>query len=338
MDIRSARILRSLAVISPLVAAGSVATEAHAIELVTHDSNTGTMTVTLSDGGDETFIDDIGPNIVVEDSTGAVVYSAPAAQLSFVVVYGGNGDDFIGNSTDLALEAWGYDGDDVIINSGSGDVEFYGGNNDDLLVGDEGDDYIEGGEGNDQIYGADGNDQLYGGAGNDEIRGEQNDDFIDGGPDIDDVSGGGGDDTVINGEIGSFCDLYDDQTITLFSNHGRFVSAGGAAAGYAFTQVVSDGTDEQFVVECQSENTIAVRTSHDLYVQALGSSGSASLGQTATIGTTEIWTPQLQDDGRWAFRSVYDLHIRARPSNANYLVDQYGGAVGAWKHFEVTRQ
>lgn len=136
---------------------------------------------------------------------------------------------------------------------------------------------------------------------------------------------------------GSFCERYDGETVTLWSSHGRFVSAGGSAKGYAFTQEASAGADEQFVVECDLDGSFALRTSHDLYLQSLGGGAPASLSQTDTVGTTETWWPHAID-GKWAFSSDEDreLYIRARPSDANYLVDLYDGAVAGWKHFQVT--
>ncbi|MCH9688430.1 MAG: hypothetical protein K0V04_43770 [Deltaproteobacteria bacterium] len=151
--------------------------------------------------------------------------------------------------------------------------------------------------------------------------------------------GQGGDPEIPEGDghfaEGSFCDLYNGESITLHGTHGRFVSSGGLASGGSLTQVITAGTDEQFEVTCRSGTKVTLQTSNGQFLDALGDTGPSSIGQHADLGSNRAWVPEQQSDGRWAFRSFGGLHIRARPSGANYVVDLYGGAVGTWKHFTV---
>src|SRR5439155_3596865 len=63
--------------------------------------------------------------------------------------YGGDGNDFIGNSGD------------------GGSNRFYGDAGDDTIIGGNGDDSLYGGGGNDSLYGAGADNYLSGGGGND---------------------------------------------------------------------------------------------------------------------------------------------------------------------------
>jgi Ca2+-binding RTX toxin-like protein len=157
----------------------------------------------------------------------------------FTEIYGGNGDDFIVNSSTGTLWAYGGSAQDTLHGGDIAD-RLYGENGNDLLVGGEfsysianttgeitqwdaatGDDYLDGGEGIDALYGLDGNDVLIGGDGDDSnvytlyapgntlgdtfagtkcgLYGGSGNDFLDGGRGIDYLDGGTGDDTMVGG-------------------------------------------------------------------------------------------------------------------------------------------
>lgn len=146
------------------------------------------------------------------------------------------GDDVLSNSTAIAVDAIGGDGNDIfqggsgknIFHGGDGDDQLVGGDNADQLYGDAGNDtcvgnggpdalhggpgadILNGGAGVDAIFGGTGNDQIVGGAGDDSLNGNEDDDTIngDGGADTifgglgsDEIHGGPGADTI-NGDAG----------------------------------------------------------------------------------------------------------------------------------------
>ncbi len=135
---------------------------------------------------------------------------------------------------------------------------------------------------------------------------------------------------------GSFCDLYDDETITLLSTHGRYVSSQDLASGGSFNQAAAVDANAQFLVQCRSATRITLQTNDGKFLKALGDTAPSGIGPNNNTNTSvTIWIPELQASGHWAFRNFNGLHMRARPSGAAYVVDLYDGAVGNWKHFEV---
>jgi Ca2+-binding RTX toxin-like protein len=127
------------------------------------------------------------PNQVTEnvvyslDGNDTVISSQSAPQL-----YGGLGNDFLGNAGNGEGYLEGGAGNDTL-HGGTVRDQLYGGSDTDLLIGGEfdyaaagsgtiilyetevgsGDDYLEGGSGTDSLWGLDGSDALYGGDGND---------------------------------------------------------------------------------------------------------------------------------------------------------------------------
>ncbi|MFO0845752.1 MAG: hypothetical protein U0797_25765 [Gemmataceae bacterium] len=93
--------------------------------------------------------------------------------------YGFGGNDYINNNVgSLRLNAWGGEGDDVLIGDASNDIlQGEGGN--DKLFGYGGNDDLRGGWGLDYVYGGDGNDWMDGGAGDGFI------DYLEGGRGVD---------------------------------------------------------------------------------------------------------------------------------------------------------
>jgi hypothetical protein len=157
---------------------------------VNGDNNASNVSITQS-----------GLTVSVNDSANGFSYSKTfasttelnAAKLQFVG--GASADRVVMYAPNLALNAWGYGGNDYL--------EGY--NAADILVGGNGDDILRGYGGNDQMWGEAGNDDLYGMAGIDSLYGGANSDFLDAGSASGEtVSGGDGYDfnayvTAING-------------------------------------------------------------------------------------------------------------------------------------------
>jgi Ca2+-binding RTX toxin-like protein len=147
-----------------------------------------------------------------------------------------------------------FQGDDLVLNAGSGNDSIYGGEGNDSLFGNGGRDLIDGGDDYDTLYGGGGNDILYGGLyGSDTIYGGDNNDSIsfsatgvggalgDGGKGNDTVTvgsdtfdvtvhgGAGNDEVVVGGGSGQiFGDEGDDQLFTYSGGPGSNVLYGGA--------------------------------------------------------------------------------------------------------------
>ena len=132
---------------------------------------------------------------------------------------GGYRNDKVFNYTDIAMEAWGGEGDDLLRGGSGEDIlwgeegndSLFGGLGENWLYGGRDDDSIYGGGEIDRIYGESGNDWLVGNGGNDSIRGmsghdtifgNNGDDWIDGGSGNDDIYGGAGEDEIF-GQSGS---------------------------------------------------------------------------------------------------------------------------------------
>ncbi len=94
----------------------------------------------------------------------------------------------------------GDDGDDDIIEAGSGDDVVNAGAGDDTVFGGEGNDTLSGADGDDTLFGEDGDDRLFGGDGFDTLYGGEGNDTLSGNRDGDELFGGAGDDTL-NGDI-----------------------------------------------------------------------------------------------------------------------------------------
>jgi len=91
---------------------------------------------------------------------------------------GSNGNDRITSTSDeYGLYAWGNDGEDTIIGSGTND-RLLGDAGQDILRGRAGNDRIEGGTGNDALRGDEGRDTLWGNDGADTLYGGVRDDLL----------------------------------------------------------------------------------------------------------------------------------------------------------------
>lgn len=146
----------------------------YTVEDTDGNSATGTVTVTVNEGGDG------GPNYIVEGTGGDDLID---------IDYTG---DPQGDMID-ANDARDGSNDDIVI-AGPGDDTILAGEGDDLVYGGPGDDLIQGEEGHDTLIGGDGDDTLDGGSGDDTmLGGDGRDTFTNANPG-DVVDGGGGPD------------------------------------------------------------------------------------------------------------------------------------------------
>lgn len=157
------------------------------------------------------------------DLTGVV--SSVFTSLPTISVQGGNGDDVIIGSPDLAMSAAGQDGDDTITGSGSDDT-ITGGDGDDSISGQAGNDSIDAGDGDDVVTGDDGDDTIVGDDGNDTLSGNLGNDSIVAGDGQDSLSGHEGLDTL-NGNSGSDTISGDDGVDLIFGGGGDDLINGG---------------------------------------------------------------------------------------------------------------
>jgi hypothetical protein len=105
-----------------------------------------------------------------------------ASEVLKVIFVGGTGNDRFENSTSEVANAYGGNGNDVLL----------GGSSSDYLQGDEGNDQLQGRSGNDTISGGVGNDVMFGENGNDIILGSIGNDYLSGGAGNDQLHGNDG--------------------------------------------------------------------------------------------------------------------------------------------------
>ncbi len=129
------------------------------------------------------------------------VTAAQFSALTSIQVSGGDGDDRITGSADLANSLNGSDGADTLFGQAGNDT-LSGGNGADSILGGVGNDSLLGGDGNDTIAAADGNDTVLAGNGSDTVDAGNGIDSVDGNNGEDSLLGGAGTDTL-NGDGGS---------------------------------------------------------------------------------------------------------------------------------------
>lgn len=182
----------------------------------------------------------------------SVTRSFEAVLVSKIVFGGDQGNDSLLNSTGVALDAAGGDGDDFLVGGEGGCFLIGGGGNDtlvggagndtilaesgddvvdggdgvDFIDGGEGQDKLNGGKGDDIIRGGDGNDILVGAEGNDIIVGENGDDLLTGNEGADGLNGGPGLDKLDGGDGNDFLDG-DAGNDTLKGGGGQDLLKGG---------------------------------------------------------------------------------------------------------------
>ncbi|MEG4588358.1 calcium-binding protein [Microcoleus sp. MOSTC5] len=111
-------------------------------------------------------------------------------------VWGLDGNDTIGGSSDSNERLLGNNGNDVIGGGGGNDI-IYGGKDNDRLDGNDGNDVVRGDAGNDIIFGGFANDILRGGQGDDDLDGNEGNDFLAGDRGVDVLTGRAGADIFV---------------------------------------------------------------------------------------------------------------------------------------------
>jgi Ca2+-binding RTX toxin-like protein len=196
------------------------------VNQITFDAASSRVTVNGTSDADKIAITAVSSSEILvraTNSDGVVEATFDVASLSSIVVFGGDGNDNIYNTTAIPTTVYGEGGDDTIhggggadsLDGGAGDDAVYGGAGDDILFGREGnddlygedgddwadgglgDDVLKGGAGNDKMYGGEGRDFLYGEAGDDTLLGREGNDHIVGGDGNDWLYGDEGDDLIL---------------------------------------------------------------------------------------------------------------------------------------------
>jgi Ca2+-binding RTX toxin-like protein len=160
--------------------------------------NTGNPAIMLTDRADTASGPaSLSPMDDCVQGSDVQVVLCPAAGVTAVELNLGALDDWLTNTSGLAVRGFGADGRDMLV----------GGSADDRLEGGLGADLLDGGAGNDQLYGATlqdpaagaDSDQLTGGPGDDRLVGSGGADTVDGGAGNDALLGGSGNDTLLPG-------------------------------------------------------------------------------------------------------------------------------------------
>ncbi len=161
---------------------------------ISFNSATGVVTIDGSGGDDVSQVTMVGNSINVS-LNGVPTQSMASSQVTEIVYWGRNGDDWFRNNTAITTRAFGHGGHDSLIGGSSNDV-LRGGDGDDRLLGNSGNDLLFGDSGVDQIWGHDGFDYADGGDGDDRIWGGAQGDTLRGGNGIDNIQGEDGNDNV----------------------------------------------------------------------------------------------------------------------------------------------
>jgi Ca2+-binding RTX toxin-like protein len=194
---------------------------------ISFDAATGQVTVDGSAGNDVVRVmEDTGTTTVI--FTGLETRSFDTANVSEIVFFGRNGDDWFRNDSSTSSKAFGQNGDDTLI-GGSADDRLRGGTGSDRLYGMNGNDFIAGDDDNDFGWGGSGSDRLFGGRGVDRMSGEDGNDFMGGGDGDDNLYGGRGNDKVYGnsgndrlfGELGDDLISGDDDNDSLYGGEGN---------------------------------------------------------------------------------------------------------------------
>ena len=146
--------------------------------------------------------------------------------VSEIRFFGGGGDDFFDNNTNIDTLASGQDGNDDL-RGGGGNDRIFGGEGNDTLIGNGGDDRLVGNDGADDLFGGDGADVLFGQNGSDLLEGNAGNDRLVGGSGDDDIDGGDGDDLVFGG-FGDDLISGGDGNDSLFGQDDNDVVSGNA--------------------------------------------------------------------------------------------------------------
>ncbi len=199
----------SAVAVAVAAAAGFAATDGTAAPKTTQATlRGGTLTVEGTNGADRIAVGlEAGqPGIIQVDvgDDGSADFSFNRADVSAIVVAGGNGDDseriderngVFADTIPTTLD--GGNGNDRLA-AGSGVETVLGGNGNDSLFGGAGSSTLDGGNGNDTVAGGNGAERLFGGNGNDSIDGNRGNDtaFMGNGDDTFIWDPGEGSDTI----------------------------------------------------------------------------------------------------------------------------------------------
>jgi Ca2+-binding RTX toxin-like protein len=169
-----------------------------AADAIQYDSVHSAVVVVGTSGADQVSISAPSPgtiNVQLTTAEGVQTSNFAVGNVTSVVFYGNDGDDYFHNWTGVASTAYGQGGNDVL-NGGVGIDTFYGGDGVDSLFGNAGNDVLNGNAGNDDLRGQSGNDTLIGETGDDSIYGSEGDDIVYAGIGNDIVWGGTEDDRI----------------------------------------------------------------------------------------------------------------------------------------------
>ena len=165
--------------------------------------------------------------------------------LTTLQAFGDDGNDVLIGSPDLANQLFGEDGNDSLT-GGLADDTLNGGDGADTIIGNAGNDSIAAGDGADSVVAGDGNDTISGGNGNDTVSagngddsvagqngqdslfGEAGNDTLNGDGGFDTLIGGDGNDSMLGGEFGdSLVGDAGDDTLTGNSGDDTLVGVTG---------------------------------------------------------------------------------------------------------------
>ncbi len=213
------------------------------------------------------------PNVVATDVTSIVlitgsgnntidlsgVLASAFTGLTSINVQGGNGNDVIIGSPDLATLIDGQDGDDSVTGGTANDT-IMGGDGDDTIAGLGGNDSIDAGDGDDVVSGDDGDDTIQAGDGDDIVTGNLGNDSILGGDGLDSLSGNEGLDTL-NGNSGADTISGDDGVDFILGGGGADLISGGLEGdtiiGNSGSDTMSGDDGADFVDGGNSNDSIA---------------------------------------------------------------------------------
>ncbi|MDA1164482.1 MAG: hypothetical protein O3B13_15420 [Planctomycetota bacterium] len=283
IDINDGTLMRTItyAELEPVLDTVAAVSRTFAIDST---ANPGNHSISVSDTGGLTIIDDGGTNafesvtfanptttLLLNAGNGNNTVTIGALDVGFSAAFtidGEGGDDNINASTtNIAVSIMGGDGEDILIGGAgidtidgeAGDDSIQGGAGNDLLSGGADDDTILGEAGGDVIDGGAGNDSLFGGADNDSILGQDGGDIIFGEGGMDTLEGGTGNDTIDGGDDNDSI-LGESGADSLSGGNGNDIVDGGAdndtlAGGSGLDNLVGgDGTDQVAEVAVGAEN------------------------------------------------------------------------------------
>ena len=161
------------------------------------------LTITGTDNPDRVAVLEIGPRVIVTESTVTTSPTGPRTVTNTRRVF--NRADVASISADLkggndqfGIHSLSRTPLPATVNAGAGNDAVRGGGANDTIDGGEGGDLLSGGAGNDVVRGGGGNDRISGDAGDDTLEGGEGRDHLLGGRGTDILRGGAGNDTLVS--------------------------------------------------------------------------------------------------------------------------------------------